>query len=66
MAVKIVVSKDGNPYMVTGGPDEFVCRQLFRNKEGMSWDWKTGEPIEAGKTYALCRCGQSEANAPVL
>ena len=56
--MKIVVSKDG-PYLVSGGPP--VCiQEIVPNEEGMSWDWKAGPPLEAGKDYALCRCGHSK------
>ena len=59
--MRIVVSKDG-PYLVSGGPP--VCiQEIVPNREGMSWDWKAGPPLKAGKSYALCRCGNSK-NAP--
>jgi len=57
--MRIIVSKNG-PYLVSGGPP--VCiQEIVPNQDGMSWDWKSGPPLEAGKKeYALCRCGHSK------
>jgi CDGSH-type Zn-finger protein len=54
---RIEVTEEG-PYRVRGRvpvrPAETV-----RDENGYSVDVATGEPLETGKTFLLCRCGQS-------
>ncbi len=53
----IVVSKNG-PYRVSGRIP-LQIQEIVSNKDGMSWDWKTGQTFETPNEYLLCRCGQS-------
>ncbi len=54
---EIRVSKDG-PYLVTG-PLPLATVTIGANREGESVKWEAGKDIEAGASYALCRCGHS-------
>jgi CDGSH-type Zn-finger protein len=58
---KILITKNG-PYVVTGGVP-LTVQVIGTDSEGGSWEWEEGDAIEAGSTYALCRCGES-ATAP--
>jgi CDGSH-type Zn-finger protein len=55
---RIVVSKNG-PYLVYGGVPLRI-QEIVPDKDGMSWDWKTGKTFETEDKYSLCRCGQSK------
>jgi len=54
---KIVVAPNG-PYIVSGRVplrDEVA----IPNEEGDPLEWREGDELEHGDSYALCRCGQS-------
>jgi CDGSH-type Zn-finger protein len=55
----IKVRKDG-PYIVRGHIP-LVRKEQVVSEHGEPLTWKTGEPIEAGETYSLCRCGHSKS-----
>jgi CDGSH-type Zn-finger protein len=54
---KILVKKNG-PYIVRGDIP-LVRKAQVVSEYGEPLTWKKGEVIETGKTYLLCRCGQS-------
>ena len=58
---EIHVEEDG-PYEVTGGLPIARTRQV-KTEFGEPVDYAPFEPLEAGETYRLCRCGKS-ANKP--
>lgn len=58
MAMRITVSEDG-PYRVEGGVP-LVRAEIVVNDEGDAVGWRELGRIDAGGTYELCRCGQSE------
>ena len=53
----IEVQKNG-PYLVYGDVP-LVRKEQIVSEYGEPLTWKTGEKIEAGEVYLLCRCGQS-------
>jgi CDGSH-type Zn-finger protein len=53
----ISVTKSG-PYLVEGSVP-LADQHIVTNAEGESLDWREGESLPYGETYALCRCGQS-------
>jgi CDGSH-type Zn-finger protein len=53
----IIVTKDG-PYVVRGSVP-LVHKLQVVSEYGEPLTWRKGDPLEAGETYALCRCGQS-------
>ena len=58
--MEIKVTENG-PYLVQGAPP--VRRRIVRGEEGRPETWQTTARLEAGESYALCRCGRS-ANKP--
>lgn len=56
---KIVVLPNG-PYVVYGDVP-LVRKERVLSQNGDSISWKRTEVIDTEETYALCRCGQSEA-----
>jgi CDGSH-type Zn-finger protein len=59
--MRITVAENG-PYFVEGGVP-LVRAEIVVNAEGEAVAWRETERIDAGGSYALCRCGQS-ANKP--
>ena len=60
-AAVIRITQNG-PYLVSGGLP--VSEQAIGiDPEGNAWSWVSGDALEAGEAYALCRCGRS-ANKP--
>ena len=57
--MRITVSENG-PYFVEGDVP-LIRAEIVTNDEGESLGWREVERIEAGESYALCRCGQSMA-----
>jgi len=57
--MRITVSEDG-PYFVEGDVP-LVRAEIVTNEEGESVAWREIERIEAGESYALCRCGRSKS-----
>ncbi|MEV6033954.1 ferritin-like domain-containing protein [Nonomuraea sp. NPDC052116] len=57
---RIVVLRDG-PYVVYGGVPLRRKRKIVSAENNDALTWKTGEPLEAEDTYALCRCGHSSS-----
>jgi len=55
--MRVTVNKDG-PYLVQGGVPLLVA-EIVVNDEGESVGWRELKRIDAGESYALCRCGQS-------
>jgi CDGSH-type Zn-finger protein len=56
---KVVVCKDG-PYLVSGGVP--LARQtIVADREGNSEAWHESDPFPPQDSYALCRCGHSQA-----
>ena len=55
--MKITASEDG-PYLVEGGV-KIAHQHIVTNERGESLEWRQGEAVPAGETYALCRCGHS-------
>ena len=53
----IIVAEDG-PYVVRGGVPLLHKLQVV-SEHGEPLTWRKGDRLEAGETYALCRCGQS-------
>jgi CDGSH-type Zn-finger protein len=53
----IAVSRNG-PYLVQGGV-KIAHQHIVTNENGESLEWREGEVVPAGETYALCRCGHS-------
>ena len=47
------------PYIVDGGV-ELHKKQQVMSEHGEPLTWRTGEPIDTGDPYALCRCGGSD------
>jgi CDGSH-type Zn-finger protein len=58
---EILVEEDG-PYQVTG-PLPISRTRSVKTEFGEPVDYAPFEPLEAGETYRLCRCGKS-ANKP--
>jgi CDGSH-type Zn-finger protein len=56
--MRIDVTKNG-PYIVKGGVPLHKMR-IVRDENDNAIDWEDLGPIDAGDTYALCRCGHSE------
>lgn len=56
-AKQIEVKKDG-PYLVHGNVP-LVQKTQVVSEYGEPLTWQKGDSLEAGETYALCRCGQS-------
>ena len=56
--MKIVVEKDG-PYTVCGHVP-LVRKTQVVSEHGEPLTWKKEETLNAGETYTLCRCGQSQ------
>ncbi len=57
--IKITVTENG-PYEVTGGLP--LAKQIIEaNAEGVSMSWRQDRVYDAGDSYSLCRCGQSES-----
>ena len=56
--VTVVVSEDG-PYLVTG-PVTVEYQVIAEDDTGASWTWKRADPVKTGRTFSLCRCGQSD------
>ncbi len=57
--MKITVTENG-PYVVEGSVP--LARQtIVTDDAGDSVDWLEGEPFDAGTSYRLCRCGQSDS-----
>ena len=57
--IRVTVSMNG-PYIVTG--DVPIARQtIVTDSRGGSEAWREGETIAHPQTYALCRCGASQA-----
>src|SRR5438094_10264024 len=56
---RIVISKAG-PLVVTGNVPLRI-QVITPNEEGFSWDWVNGKSFDVGSSYALCRCGNSQA-----
>jgi CDGSH-type Zn-finger protein len=55
---KVTVTRNG-PYLVEGAVP--LSRQtIVTDAGGDSVGWRHDGPVEAGATYALCRCGHSE------
>lgn len=57
MTMRIKVSEDG-PYQVEGGVP-LVRAEIVVNDEGDAVAWRETGRIDAGESYELCRCGQS-------
>ena len=57
MSMRITVSEDG-PYFVEGGVP-LLRAEIVTNDEGDAVGWRETGRIEAGESYALCRCGES-------
>jgi CDGSH-type Zn-finger protein len=55
--MRITVTENG-PYEVEGSVP-LVRRIIEPNEHGESWEWGEAETFDTGKTYRLCRCGQS-------
>jgi CDGSH-type Zn-finger protein len=51
------VSKNG-PYLVSGAIP-LARHTIVADAAGESQEWRQGEPLAAGESYALCRCGHS-------
>ncbi len=58
MDKKLKITKDG-PIIVTGGLPLYR-EAIVPDGEGNPLEWKRVEEIEAGDSYALCRCGASK------
>ena len=56
--VTVVVTTDG-PYVVTG-PVTVEHQVIAQDHTGESWTWKRGDELPTGRTFSLCRCGQSQ------
>jgi CDGSH-type Zn-finger protein len=54
----IEVTTNG-PYVVTGAP--VARKRMVHSEHGEPLTWVTGADLDAGGTYALCRCGQSSS-----
>lgn len=54
--------EEGGPYVVTGSVP-IARTRVVKTEHGEPVDYAPFEPIEAGATYRLCRCGKS-ANKP--
>lgn len=61
MDKKLKITKDG-PILVSGGLPLYR-ETIVADSQGEPLKWMKVEKIEAGKSYALCRCGASK-NAP--
>ncbi len=57
-ARRIIVEKNG-PYIVKGGVPLVRKRQIV-SEYGEPLTWEKTNEVEAGKTYLLCRCGNSK------
>lgn len=57
MTMRITVTENG-PYIVEGGVP-LVRAEIVVNAEGEAVSWHETGRIDAGESYALCRCGQS-------
>lgn len=57
--MKIIISKDG-PYLVSGGVP-LTKEEIVTNKKGESVAWREVQRFADRGTYALCRCGKSDA-----
>lgn len=55
--MRITVGANG-PYFVEGGVP-LIRAEIVVNAEGEAVAWRETGRVEAGDTYALCRCGQS-------
>ena len=53
-----IVIQDCGPYIVQGSIP-LVRKTQVVSEYGEPLTWEKGETIETGKSYALCRCGQS-------
>lgn len=58
MDKKLKITKDG-PIMVTGGLPLYR-EAIVADEDGNPLEWKRVEEIEAGTSYALCRCSASK------
>jgi CDGSH-type Zn-finger protein len=60
MAKKMrIVVQPGGPYQVEGTVP-LVRKTQVASAYGERLTWRTGEKLEAGESYDLCRCGHSE------
>jgi CDGSH-type Zn-finger protein len=57
-----VTVKDAGPYVVTGGVP-LRPKEPVMSEHGEPLTWRTGDVVDDGVAYALCRCGGS-ANKP--
>lgn len=55
--MRITVTNNG-PYLVEGGVP-LIRAEIEVNAEGEAVAWRETGRVEAGESYALCRCGQS-------
>ena len=55
---KVIVVRKNGPYVVRGNVP-LVRKAQVVSERGEPLAWQTGETIETGQTYLLCRCGQS-------
>ena len=53
-----ITSRPGGP-LIVGGEVPLVRKTAVHSEHGEPLAWKTGDPLEARATYALCRCGGS-------
>ena len=54
-------AKPNGPYIVTGAtPPPLRRTSPVMSEHGEPMTWKTGDAVETGAVYALCRCGGSE------
>jgi CDGSH-type Zn-finger protein len=58
----LITSRPGGPLIVKGEVP-LVRKMAVHSEHGEPLAWKTGELLETGETYALCRCGDS-SNKP--
>lgn len=57
--MRITVSENG-PYFVEGGVP-LLRAKIVTNDEGEATGWRETGRVDAGESYALCRCGHSSA-----
>lgn len=57
-----ITTKPNGPYVVTGAVP-LRRKEIVQSEHGEPMTWKTGEVIDDGPAYALCRCGGS-SNKP--
>ncbi len=53
-----ITTKPNGPYVVTGAVP-LRRKEVLYSEHGEPMTWKTGETIDDGAAYALCRCGGS-------